>query len=83
MKNQLASTLMDDELFLDPLDVAKVADILWDKGYRVTAVNLSRNASRLVNIVAGNDERKRSEVRQAIWQVYQNKLAALKKGALQ
>jgi len=67
-----------DELFLDPQDVAKIADILWDKGYRVTAVSLSRKANRLVDLAAGSDECKRSEVEQVIWSVCRGRLAALK-----
>jgi len=67
-----------DELFLDPQDVAKIADILWDKGYRVTAVNLSRRASRLVDLAAGNDRCRRSEVEQVVWSVWRGRLAASK-----
>ncbi|MEM0138557.1 MAG: hypothetical protein QW100_02365 [Thermoplasmatales archaeon] len=67
-----------DELFLGPQDVANIADILWEKGYRVTAVNLSRKASRLVDLAAGNDQDKRAEVEQVIWSVYRGRLAAWK-----
>ncbi|MEM0138526.1 MAG: hypothetical protein QW100_02210 [Thermoplasmatales archaeon] len=67
-----------NELFLDPQDVAKIADILFEKGYRVTAVSLSRKASRLVDLAAGSDEYRRSEVEQVIGSVYRGRLAALK-----